>query len=241
MEKGDQGVSRHLVRNAHQFNSGLAASLDELEQHYGVQHPACPTDPYLFLVWWHCGYPASDASCAKGWEALKRTAGTDPERILATEDGVLVSALKSGGMVPEVRAERLKEIAHRVLEEFGGDLKAALHAMPVAKARGVLKSFPGIADPGADRILLFAGIAPIAAAPSSSPQVVLRMQTGHVDDSYSRNYKQAQEIIEASIAPTFEARTRAFLILKRHGEQICKRSTPHCHECPIAGSCAFTR
>jgi len=29
--------------------------LDTLEAHYGPQEPAWPTDPYLFLVWWHCG------------------------------------------------------------------------------------------------------------------------------------------------------------------------------------------
>jgi len=41
--------------------------LESLEAFYGEQLTSWPTDPYLFLLWWHCGYPASDASCAKGW------------------------------------------------------------------------------------------------------------------------------------------------------------------------------
>ncbi len=39
--------------------------LDALESFYGAQEPHWPTDPYEFLVWWHCGYPASDAACAR--------------------------------------------------------------------------------------------------------------------------------------------------------------------------------
>ena len=50
--------------------SRLASILDTLEAFHGVQQPSWPTDPHLFLVWWHCGYPASDGACMKGWEAL---------------------------------------------------------------------------------------------------------------------------------------------------------------------------
>src|SRR5579863_6856324 len=61
----------------------LPQLLDTLEAHYGPQTPGWPTDPYLFLVWWHCGYPASDVSCAKGWDSLTRLIGLDPDRLLA--------------------------------------------------------------------------------------------------------------------------------------------------------------
>jgi hypothetical protein len=71
--------------------------LNELESAYGVQGPHWPTDPYLFLVWWHSGYPASDASCAKGWESLNKTIGVSPEQIFRAPDEKLASALRSGG------------------------------------------------------------------------------------------------------------------------------------------------
>jgi hypothetical protein len=48
----------------------LAEALAILEQHYGPQQPTFPTDPYDFLIWWHCGYPASDAACSRGWQSL---------------------------------------------------------------------------------------------------------------------------------------------------------------------------
>ena len=90
--------------------SSVRQLFDRLESFYGEQEPSWPTDPYLFLLWWHCGYPASDKACAKGWEALTSQIGTDPEAILSARPAVLASTLKVGGMVPEVRAERLKEI-----------------------------------------------------------------------------------------------------------------------------------
>jgi endonuclease III len=218
----------------------LPRLLDQLEAHYGPQSPVWPTDPYLFLVWWHCGYPASDASCAKGWYSLKRGIGVEPNKILAASTARLTAALKPGGMVADVRALRIKEIADRVLEEFGGDLAAALRNLPVPKARAALKTFPGIADPGADRILLFGGISPVAAIPSNLPQVAVRMLRGRESDNYGRNYRDAQDLIAAETPEDFAARTRAYLLLKTHGQQLCKRLNPKCSACPIQRSCAFT-
>ncbi len=121
--------------------------------------PCWPTDAYLFLVWWHCEYPASDAACAKRWKSLNREIGVEPHQLLAALPANLATALRPGGMVPELRALRLKEIAARVQDEFGGDLQAPLVG-PIAQVRKALKKFPSIGDPGADRILLLAGIAP---------------------------------------------------------------------------------
>ena len=98
--------------------SGL---LKLLESFYGRQEPSWPTDPYLFLVWWHCGYPASDTACAKGWQSLTREIGVEPEDLLKASPANLGRALRPGGMVPELRAMRLKEIAARVKDEYAGD------------------------------------------------------------------------------------------------------------------------
>jgi endonuclease III len=221
-----------------------AEVLDILEALHGPQAPGWPTDAYLFLVWWHCGYPASDASCAKGWESLKRLIGLRPDQLLAADSSKLGLALKPGGMVPELRAVRLQEIAARVQTEFGGDLSGALGAMPVSQARAALKKFPGIAEPGADRILLFARISPVAAVPSNATQVLMRIRRGKEYENYGRNYGDGQEAIAAAIPATFQARTRAYLLLKFHGQSLCKRTNPSCRACPLAfqeqaSTCAF--
>ena len=216
----------------------LPKLLDKLEKFYGPQEPCWPLDPYEFIVWWHCGYPASDKTCAKGWEKLKVEVGIDPEKLLAATPRKLAEALKPGGMVPELRTQRLKEVAMRVKDQFGGDLRAGLVG-PIAEARKKLKKFPGIADPGADRILLFAGISPIAAVPSNCPHVLVRILRGKERENYGVNYRLAQEAIAAAVPETFDARTPAYLLLKRHGQEICKSSKPKCDDCPVSAHCAF--
>jgi endonuclease III len=216
----------------------IAKILNQLESFHGTQEANWPTDPYLFLVWWHCGYPASDDACAKGWDSLKGEIGVEPDQLLGAPSPVLSAALKPGGMVPELRAMRLKEVAARVKDQWGGDLRTALIG-PVAAVRKELKKFPGIADPGVDRILLFGRIAPVAAIPSNCPHVVVRIQNGQEHESYGVTYREAQQAIEAELPETLDARSRAYLLLKHHGQTICKRSKPKCPECPVSLSCSF--
>ena len=134
---------------------------------------------------------------------------------------------------------RLKEIAERVLKQYGGDLRKGLNGLSVLQARGALKQFPNIADPGADRILLFAGISPVAAVPSNCPHVLIRIQTGQERENYGRTYREAQQLMEDGLLPKFDSRIRGYLLLKFHGQQLCKSSTPKCDICPVATHCAF--
>jgi endonuclease III len=212
--------------------------LNRLEKCYGPQEPAFPLEPYEFLVWGHCGYPASDAACEKGWKNLKQQIGIEPQPLLAASPMKIAAALKAGGMVPELRAQRLKEIAMRVKDEFGGDLRSALTG-PLAKVRKILKSFPGIADPGADRILLFAGIAPLAAVPSNCTHVLIRILQGPEGENYSASYREAQRAIADEVPEKSDSRIRAYLLLKTHGQQTCKRTNPKCLECTVKSKCAF--
>src|SRR3984957_962175 len=214
-------------------------SLDALEAFYGSQQPNFPTDPYLFLVWWHCGYPASDAACAKGWESLTREIGVEPDRLLKANPAKLALALKPGGMVPELRAMRLKEIAERVQKEFGGDLREALNGLTIARVRAALKKFPNIADPGADRILLFGGISAVAAVPSNCPHVLVRIRFGQERENYGVTYKDAQGMIAEEVPAKFDARERAYLLVKVHGQKVCKRTNPKCDVCTVSKLCAF--
>ena len=222
----------------HEMRTSTPEILERLEEFYGSQEPCWPTDPYSFLVWWHCGYPASDVACARGWESLNKSIGVRPEQLVTASTAKLASALAAGGMVPERRAMRLKEIAARVESEFASDLRGRLLG-PLPEARKMLKRFPNIADPGADRILLFTGIAPVAAVPSNCPHVLVRIQRGQERENYGVTYREAQQAITAEIAENYEARTRAYLLLKRHGQELCKRTKPTCDRCPVNASCAF--
>ena len=110
---------------------------------------------------------------------------------------------------------------------------------PLSTARRTLKQFPGIADPGADRILLFAGIAPIAAVPSNATQVLVRVLDGVEGKNYVANYRRAQQAIEDAVPKKIDARTRAYLLVKHHGQEICKRTKPKCEQCSVSANCAY--
>lgn len=222
-----------VSQRMHRDGRSTPEILRQVESLYGNQEPCWPTDPYDFLVWWHCGYPASDTSCAKGWEKLNSEVGVEPRQLLTAGAARLAQVLKAGGMVPELRAMRLMEIAARIQDGYGGDLRAGL-AGPLSKVRQALKRFPNIADPGADRILLFGGIAPVPAVPSNACMCWCAYSAARSARNYGVTYREAQEAIEAEIPKNLDARTRAYLLVKRHGQTVCKRSNPECEHCPSA-------
>src|SRR5260370_5766916 len=132
------------------------------------------------ILYLNSGYPATDASCSKGFDALKRDVGLKPEEILAASKAKLAKLLRLGGIVPEQRAARLREIARKVKSEFGGDLKAELKkrvqekyqaSKGIHSARKILRELPVIGEPSADKILLFSKLAPLAAVPFACPCV----------------------------------------------------------------------
>lgn len=227
----------------------LGEILDRLEKHHGAQKAAGPSDPYEMILFVNCGYPATDASCTRGYEALRSEVGTKPKKILAAPKAKLAKLMCLGGIVPELRAERLKTIAQMVNEEFGGDLRWSLEKLilgekeapgkGIRRAKKALKEFPVIGEPGADKILLFAELTPVAAVPSACVGVPQRLLFGHEDNNYSAGYRAAQEAMAEELPEKFEARQRAYLLLKRHGQEICKRTKPKCEICPVSGMCPF--
>jgi endonuclease III len=216
---------------------------------YGPQHASGPTDPYEMIVYLNCGYPATDAACSKGFDGLKQEVGLSPKEILAAPRSRLVKLLRLGGIVPELRADRLKEIARKVRIEFGGDLKAALKGRMQSEkqqtdkgilgAKKVLQQFPVIGEPSAEKILLFSKLAPVAAVPSAFVEVPARLWFGKAGKNYAADYRAAREVLSSGLQQTFEARQRAYLLLKKHGQQTCKRSHPKCEICPLTGQCAY--
>jgi len=219
----------------------LAKILDRLEKLHGKLKRHGPADAWGMVLHRNSGYPQSDERCDNGFAALKEHIGLKPKDILDAGDARLGEVLREAksGMLPEKRARRLKEIAALVEMKYGGNLDAALKGKTAAEAGKVLKQFPTIGDSGADRILLFSGISPVAAIPANGVRVPMRIAFGEEKKNYAATYRAAQEYVEAEIPAEFPARQRAYLLLKKHGEEICKEKKPLCEECPISADCAY--
>ena len=216
----------------------LGAVLDRLEALYGEIGSPTPSEPYELVIFLNCGYTASDEACAKGFAALNADIGIGPAALLAADEGELAGLMRAGGMVPEVRARRLKWIAAFVQDQLGGDLKGALQRTP-ERARKLLAKFPTFGEPAAERILLFCGLQPAAAPPASCLHVLFRLGLCDEGKDYAAGYRASRAVIEAGVPADLAARQRAYLLLNTHGHRLCRRGAPLCETCPLAEDCAY--
>src|SRR5438132_12775697 len=113
------------------------------------------------ILYINSAYPATDASCAKAFDALKRSVGLRIDEILAAPKGKLTEIMKLGGIFPEQRAVRLKEIAAFVKHTFAGDLRTVIKR-PLRQARESRKQLPSIDDARAEKILVLKKMAAVA-------------------------------------------------------------------------------
>jgi len=145
---------------------------------------------------------------------------------------------KMGGMRPETRVFRWREIARITLTQFEGDLDRILQE-PYAKAKKALKQFPNIGDPGAEKILLFCGMHAGLPLESNGLRVLTRVGYGRAQKNYGAQYRSVQEALSGQLPRDPTALVSAHLLLREHGKTICKNNGPLCLECPAADLCAF--
>jgi endonuclease-3 len=125
-----------------------------------------------------------------------------------------------------------------VLEEFDGDLRPVLK-LPFSKAKKALQSFPGIGEPGAEKILLFTRTNAVLALESNGMRVLLRLGFGEEKKSYSTTYRLVQKAADSGLDEGYSWLIQAHLLLRRHGQELCRRSEPICDKCPLAADCGY--
>ena len=219
----------------------LAASISLLRDHYGRMALLSPTDPFELLLWEYAAYLTDDADRAAAFALLRKRVGTAPKEIAAAPPEVLDAVCRAGGAIAfRVRAQRMHDVAVRVLERFDSDLAPVLKR-PYLEARKVLKTFPAIGPPGADKILLLTGARAILALDSNALRVLLRLGYGVEHRSYGASYASAQKAATAELESSIKSMREASALLRRHGQVVCRRIDPHCPVCPLRETCAFAR
>src|SRR6266851_5850207 len=119
----------------------LPKIVSQLAAYYGNPEPPITTDPFELILLENIAYLVSDDRREHAFKTLRQHAGTKPHEILAASHDEILQATNLGGMHPEQRVNRLREIALIAMDEFGGDLRPALN-LPLAKAKRALESFP---------------------------------------------------------------------------------------------------
>lgn len=221
----------------------LAEVLERLAAQHGAPARPIPRTPFEWVLWENVAYLVDDERRAAAFRALKRATGFDPRAILAARPEALAAV--AAGMHPQDRAVRLCECAELALELGGGDLKAVLF-LPPAKALAALKRFPGIGAPGAEKILMACGALATLALESNGLRVLLRLGYGREDaKNYAKSYRSVRDALADQVPAKPAELVRAHQLLRRHGQETCKREHPACDECSLSDVCrsssTFTR
>lgn len=212
--------------------------ISRLEAFYGTPQPPTVTDPFEMILWENVAYLVDDERRARVFARLQEMVELDPEEILATPPRVLAEVISDGGMQPDMRAGKLIAAADEVLQLGVEGLRELVRTAP-EKARKKLKRFPGIGEPGADKILLFSHAIRTLAPDSNALRTLVRLGFGEEDENYGRMYRSAANAVASQLPPDFPWLIRAHQLLRRHGQEICKRTVPLCEACPLTEGCRW--
>ena len=224
------------MRAANRIN--LKKIVSQLSTHYGPPRPALTTDPFALILLENIAYLVSDSRREEAFKLLRKDVGTKPHEILTAGNKDLLPAARLGGMQPERRVSRLREIALIAMNEFGGNLDEVLK-LPLAKAKHALRRFPGIGEPGAEKILLFTRTYPLLSLDSNGLRVLLRLGFGEEKKNYTATYRVVQAAIKDQLIEDYDWLISAHVLLRQHGKELCKTNRPLCEKCPVRKSCAY--
>ena len=216
----------------------LQRIVSQLAKYYGQPKPPITTDPFELILLESIAYLVSDERREEAFAMLRKYAGTKPHEILAASHDDILKATRLGGMHPEQRVSRLREIALIAMNEFEGDLKPALR-LPLPKAKQTLRKFPSIGEPSAEKILLFTRSYPILGLDSNGLRVLVRLGFGEEKKNYSATYRSVQEAINDQLKEDYGWLINAHVLLRQHGKELCKTNRPLCDKCPVRKSCAY--
>src|SRR5260370_14424860 len=166
-------------------------------------------------MWENACYLLPDDRRAAVFEGLRRQVGLDAEAIWKADNAALLPLATMGGMRPEVRVFRWREIARITISQFGGDLDRILQE-PYAKAKTALKQFPSIGDPGAEKILLFCGMGPGLPLESNGLRVLTRVGYGRASKNYGAPYRSVQEALADPLPPDTKSLAPPQLLPQEH-------------------------
>jgi endonuclease III len=203
-----------------------------LETHYGKPKPSIARTPFEMLLHEKAGYLVPDEKRDLAFRELKKHVGTTPRKILDAPMQVLQRIAGLGGIYAETRAFRMKQCAELALQE---DLASVLR-LEFKKARKALTKYPMIGEPGAEKILLFAHAHPVLALESNGLRVVVRLGFGEDHKNYATMYRRTQQSLNIS-GWTCDRLIVAHQLLRRHGQEICRRVDPGCSVCPLQAQC----
>lgn len=217
----------------------LSRIVARLADVYGPVPAPFPVDPFELVIWESIAYLADDDRRAEALNQLRETVGTRPDQLLEADGDELI-AVAAHGIMAKHSASKLRAAAEIAIGEFDGDLDEVLQRS-APQAKKALRRFPGIGEPGAEKILLYRRKHPSLAPESNALRVLVRLGCIASGKSYSATYAAARAAGREEWGDDFDGLLAARHYLRLHGKELCRRTTPRCETCVLRKDCAFGR
>jgi len=185
-------------------------------------------DPFKLLIGTILSQHTSDKNSHSAFRKLEEEVEVTPKVLASMDIADIKHLIKSAGLA-NIKARRIRAVSTVVLDRFGGNLSQVL-ALPLEKARQILRSFPGVGEKTADVVLGFSGCKSVI--PVDTHLFTVAKRFGIVN---SHKYEDVRVAYERLILP--EKRTQAHLLFIQLGKKICLARKPRCYLCPISQLC----
>jgi endonuclease-3 len=218
----------------------LTRVIARLKKHYGEPEVPPARGTFELVLWENACYLLPDERRLEVFNALRDTIGLTAVDLNAAPDRLLLPLAERGGMRPEVRVFRWRQIARITLDQYAGDLNSILD-LDYAEAKKALKQFPTIGDPGAEKILLLCGMSSGLPLESNGLRVLARLGWGRLQKNYGATYRSVQDHLKPELPKGVDRLKEAHLLLRIHGKTLCKDKAPLCHQCPVSAECGYAQ
>jgi endonuclease-3 len=201
-------------------------AIEELFRRFAQANPQPKTelryaDPFTLLVAVVLSAQATDASVNRATADLFRAADI-PAKLLALGEAGLTEKIKTIGLYRN-KAKNLIALAHRLVDEHGGEVPAS---------REALEALPGVGRKTANVVLNVAFGEPVIAVDTHAFRVANR--TGLAP---GKTPLAVEETLNRVVPDRYKHNAHHWLIL--HGRYVCKARRPECWRCIIADLCLY--
>lgn len=210
-----------------------------MKRFYGDVSVPEPRNPFALIVWENVAYLVSDERRSLVFENLNEKIGVDPAELLAAGARKIETAIRDGGMQPTHRAAKVLRCARIAVDYADGELFETLRSLDSKARRTLLKRFPGIADPGVAKVLLFCGLASGPAIESNGLRVLERLDLIDEGLPYAAAFRAGVRYLLEHGVDSGPRAIDAFSLLRHHGRELCKRTHPECGRCPLRKDCPY--
>jgi endonuclease-3 len=228
-----------VARGGAALRTKLARIVARLRPEYGPPPRPPAKTAFELVLWERVAYLVPDDRRALAFAALRKRVGLTPQKILVANPAVLREIAATGGSIGvDDRVRHMQDAAAYIVDELGGSLDT-VRSLPLPQAKRALQRIYGTGEPGAEKILLFTRSQTLLPLDSNGLRTLLRIGYGTEHKSYTTMYRSVRDAARAEAVPDFDWLIDAHLLLRAHGQTVCKTSSPRCESCVIQSDCAF--